>query len=175
MEVLGLSIEIKEEGNMREILLTREYITLVDDEDFERINLYKWHTVKCKCTQYAAHSFKQNGKPNILIYLHRFIMNMDDTDFHIDHIDHNGLNNQKSNLRICTRIQNNSNRSKQKGTSKYKGVYWDKNINKWRSKISVNKKRIDLGFSDSEVELAIAYNEAALKYHGEFAYLNIIV
>ncbi len=93
----------------------------------------------------------------------------------VDHIDRNYLNCQIDNLRPCTIIQNSYNRKKRKWTSsKYKGVSWHKYRNKWQAYISVDKKRIWLGNFQREVDAAETYNEAAIKYHGEFAKLNII-
>jgi len=87
--------------------------------------------------------------------MHRLIMNAKDGES-VDHIDHNGLNNQKSNLRICTHQENLLNAQKMKGrlgkptTSKYKGVYWDKDHRKWRARISTKERKIHVGLFHSE-------------------------
>ena len=104
--------------------------------------------------------------------MHRQIINPSKRKI-VDHINRNPLDNRRANLRIVTKSQNNMNRSGRRGTSsKYKGVSWSKTINCWRAMISVNKKGIFLGRFDSETEAAKAYDEAAKKYHGEYAYLN---
>lgn len=93
----------------------------------------------------------------------------------IDHQDRNMLNNQIENLRACTDSQNMMNRAPTKGSSsKYKGVSYVERNNNWRVQIMINYKTIKLGIFNNENEAALAYNEAAIKYHGEFAYLNII-
>jgi len=92
----------------------------------------------------------------------------------IDHINHNGLDNRKANLRPATRTQNIWHRKKFKrpSRSQYKGIDWSKTQKKWRARIRVNGKRIYLGSFDNELEAAKAYDEAAKRYHGEFASLN---
>ena len=93
----------------------------------------------------------------------------------IDHIDGNSLNNQKNNLRICTQSQNCSNQKIGKSnTSGYKGVSYNKGQGKYNSRIRFNKKLIHLGYFVNLKDAARAYNEAAVKYHGEFANLNKI-
>lgn len=97
----------------------------------------------------------------------------------IDHKDRNGLNNQKYNLRICSRGDNASNVSPKKNKlSKYLGVTWDKKRNKWLSQLSKgskkNRRNLHYKLFDNEIDAAKSYNEAAIKYHGEFANLNVI-
>ena len=92
----------------------------------------------------------------------------------VDHINQNGLDNRKANLRPATHTQNNCNRKKfSKNTySKYKGVCWKKKIKKWTAQIGFNNKMIFLGYFHDEVAAAKAYDQAAIKYHREFAALN---
>lgn len=89
---------------------------------------------------------------------------------YIDHIDRNPLNNDIDNLRECSQSQNLCNKSS--GKSKYKGVFFDKQTGKWRSKIKKNKISYCLGRHSNEKDAAMAYDKAAKKLHGEFAYLN---
>lgn len=93
----------------------------------------------------------------------------------VDHIDGNPLNNCKNNLRICTQAENQMNRGKTKNNkSGCKGVYWAKQLKKWKSQITINNKQKHLGYYNCPIEAAKAYNSAALLYHKEFAKLNTI-
>ncbi len=163
------------------IKLTRNKEALIDDEDYELISQYKWHVQKGKNTYYAVRHIttqSQNTAKNIkykqkVIWMHRLIMkNKLKKNEDIDHINGNGLDNRRCNLRIATRSQNHMNRKKIRGTSKYKGVYWYKRDKKWRVQIKFNKKHIYLGSFDDELEAAGTYDEAAIKYFGEFANPN---
>lgn len=131
-----------------------------------------WQLLVCSgsiATNMYAHGLVEGKR----ITLHRFIMNPD-KDSVIDHKDRNGLNCQKSNLRICTKQENNWNcktqgRSK---TSQYKGVSFDKRIMKWGTQISINGKIKNLGYYENEKDAAIVYNQNARQLFGEFANLN---
>ncbi len=92
----------------------------------------------------------------------------------VDHINNDGMDNRRINLREATHSQNICNRKKRSGTntSEYIGVCWNKARRKWMSSIGHDKKNIHLGYFDSEVEAAKARDRAAKKYHGQFAYLN---
>lgn len=153
---------------MKEIILSRGMVALVDDEDFERVNQFKWNAQKGKKTFYASRyihgSISQRGKK-----MHQLIMEGKMSD----HIDRNGLNCQKSNLRPCTNQQNQMNRpGRENSSSTYKGVSWQKKIKKWGAYIRVDYKLIHLGFYVSEIEAAKAYDKKALELFSEFAYLN---
>ena len=156
---------------MKEIILTQGKVVQVDDEDFEYLNQFKWHAIKCHKTFYAAKYFNSN-KNCRKTFMHRLIMNIPQ-GLENDHIDHDGLNNQKNNLRICTKDQNNRNRTP-KGMSKYLGVYFDfyKNKKYINASIRTNGKKIYLGRFKTEEDAAKKYDKAALYFHGEFANLN---
>lgn len=155
---------------MKQILLSQNQVALVDDEDFEFLSLWKWNANKLGNTFYAV----RNEKLKTFL-MHRAIMNVSDKKLVVDHKDRNGLNNQKSNLRICTKSQNCANNKPLiSKTSNYLGVSWDKNRNKWAANLTKNWKKIFLGRYISEREAAIAYNIGAKIHHGEFANLNII-
>ena len=160
---------------MKEIKLTQGKFALVDDEDFDFLNQWKWcaHYNQGSRTFYVQRS-ERKEHVRVCYHMHRVIMKTPDNLF-VDHSDGNGLNNQKSNLRNCDKFGNTKNKRKHKvGSSKFKGVSWDSWHNKWKCRVTNNKKVIQLGRYDSELEAAKVYNEAALKYHGEFANLNII-
>lgn len=153
---------------MKEIILNRGYVAKVDDEDYERLNAHKWQSLKTKGTVYAITYIKSKS-----FLMHRMLLNLTDPKIHGDHIDHDGLNNQKHNLRPATMAQNQRNkRSAKNSTSKYLGVCWNQSELKWRVQIFTSGKVILLGRFTSETEAAKAYDQAALKFHGEFANLN---
>lgn len=143
----------------------------IDDEDFE--TLAKIGNKIYYSSQHGQVSIYQNGLSKTYSVA-RIIMGCKrDDGYDIDHIDGNRLNNRKNNLRKCTHAQNCANRVKScKSSSKYKGVSWDKTRKKWQASITYNKRSIGLGRYDDEILAAIAYDDAALLYHGEFARTN---
>jgi hypothetical protein len=155
---------------MKEILLTQGKVALVDDEDYEYLNQWKWCAIKGRKTYYAVRRAYINSKYKFY-YMHRIIMNTPNK-LQTDHIDGNGLNCQKFNMRNCTHAQNQMNR-RSGGSSKYLGVFLHRK-NYFTAIISINKKAVYLGHSKDEKKAALMYNEAAIKYHGEFARLNVI-
>lgn len=153
---------------MKEIQLTRGMVAMVDDEDFERINAIKWTLQKGGNTFYAVNSRNNNT------LMHRVILKAKKGEV-TDHINHNGLDNRKINLRLCTHSENLRHRKKHKNNdSGYKGVYADKKTKtpRYRAQIRVNKKKICIGSFGDPVDAAKAYDKAAKKYHGEFALTN---
>lgn len=147
------------------IRLTKGKVALVDAADFDFLNQWGWYAHNERGRWYAV----RGAKPQLR--MHRIILGMPE-GYDSDHRDGNGLNNQRCNLRICTRSQNHMNRHRIRGRSIYKGVSWHKGGKKWEAHITLNGKHLHLGLFTSETEAAIAYNEAALKYHGEFARIN---
>lgn len=140
---------------------------LLDDEDYDSISKYKWYVIKNKNTFYA-----QRNEKKTVIKMHRQILKIRNS-YLVDHKDHNGLNNQKYNLRECTTKQNNMNKLPY-GKINISGVDIrnNKNGNSYRVRIVVNGKRIYLGtYKTLDVALNIR-NENAIKYHGEFAYIG---
>ena len=166
---------------MKKIPLTKGQVAIVDDEDFEYLSQFKWHFKKGRCKKigYAArceYLGKVDGRyKQITILMHKEIMNS--FDHEIDHRDGDGLNNQKFNLRPATSSQNAMNRTKQRfnngpTSSKYKGVYWHSRDKHWVARITVDRRVIPIGIFCTEIDAAMAHDEAALKYHGEFAKIN---
>jgi HNH endonuclease len=159
---------------MEKIKLTRGQVALVDDEDFEMLNMHKWFAVpagKNGRTFYAARRIWNKDKNRQEgMWMHRLLAKTP-KGFHTDHIDGNGLNNQKSNLRVCTNSQNQFNKGKSKrNSSGYKGVSWFKHGKLWDVRISVNKKSVHVGYFHDIEEAHKAYTEAAKKLHGQFAH-----
>ncbi|MCK4260426.1 MAG: HNH endonuclease [Halanaerobiales bacterium] len=173
---------------MKELKITykgKEHTVLVDDEDFERVNKYKWHVYSSRNTFYAITNLPSYRHPISRkrirkgLLLHRFVMEAKEGE-EVDHRNHDGLDNRKENLRVATGSQNHRNRQKSESfcgepcTSKYKGVSWQKSTKKWRTRIDLNKKQHYIGSFTDEIEAAKAYNKAASTHFGEFAYLNKI-
>lgn len=154
---------------MKEIFLTQGKTALIDAEDFDRVNKFKWQAqVRRSGGWYARRQISR--KPSNSVYLHQFIM---PGIGRLDHRDGDGLNNQKKNLRPATASQNTINSSKLPGcTSKFKGVHWSKKACCWMARIGIHRQRIYLGIFESEEAAARAYDLAAVRLHGEFARLN---
>ena len=158
----------------KEIQLTQGKVALVDDSDFEYLNQFKWHVNKQGNTYYVIRYKRTLLKKRVYESMHRLIMKPD-KGFVIDHLDGNGLNNQRNNIRICTVSQNSMNRNKTvKNKSGFKGVIWWERNSTWKAEIRLNKKKIYLGYYENIIDAAKAYNDGAIKYHGEFANLNKI-
>lgn len=155
---------------MKEIPLTRGYVALVDDDDYELVAPFNWCAHVTTNTVYARRTF--NSKPHI--YLHRFIMGVGHGDRReVDHRDRNGLNCQRSNLRVSTHGQNICNQKKRRNnTSGYKGVSWWRMRGKWLAKVIYQQRPYVAGQFDNPVDAARAYDALARQLHGEFASLN---
>lgn len=171
---------------MKKIPLTQGKVAFVDDEDYEYLMQWKWYALNPKKDLWYA--VRMINSTRQLIRMHRVIKKIEDSGVFVDHKDQNGLNNQRINLRVCTRSQNAANRKpKENSSSKYLGVSWHNSPRKlqlksgeikiydswfWHAAIKINQKVINLGNYREEKDAAKAYNKAATKYHGEFANLN---
>lgn len=161
----------------KEIQLTQGKIAIVDGEDFELLNQWKWYYRKSagKKTGYALRNQYMEGGIQKTIQMHRVILNCPDVSTQVDHINGDGIDNRKSNLRTCTANGNVQNQGLRKcNTTGYKGIIFRPDLKKWQAYITADRKRIHLGYHQDKKIAALAYNEAALKYHGEFARLNMI-
>ena len=142
---------------------------IIDLDDIELISKYKWSYHK----GYATTKDKKTRKE---IGMHNLIMNVQDRESYVDHIIHNdeekrGLDNRKSNLRIVNPTQNAQNSKKSiRNTSGVKGVNWDKKRNKWRVRITIDGKRIELGWFDNKEDAIKVREETENKYWGEYGY-----
>lgn len=152
---------------MKKIALTQNRYALVDDADFNMLSSYSWIYCKDKHTAYAHTSVK--GKT---VKMHRMIMGQP-KGMQIDHENRNGLDNQRSNLRICTQSQNQANcKVKSNSKSGIKGVHQRSDNGRWRAHAFREGKRVWLGHFNTAKEAAMAYNNYVLKFDGEFARLN---
>ncbi len=165
---------------MKEIQLTQGQVALVDDEDFERVSQFKWHAIfyskYANGGRFIAARTRCTLERRWTVLLHRFIMNAQQGQI-IDHIDGNPLNNQQSNLRFASHAENGRNNAyllQKHNTSGFRGVSWNKHKNGWTAQIKYDGRQSYLGLFTDKLEAAKAYNEAAKKYHGEFATLNPI-
>jgi hypothetical protein len=148
------------------IELTQSKFAVIDDADFELIQKRKWYFHK----GYALSSGKRNGakKRDAPTYMHRLINKTPD-GIETDHIDRDTLNNRRLNLRSVTTAQNQMNKKSQiNSTSKYKGVFWDKQSNKWKAQIYKDGKKYSLGFFPSEDDAAKAYTIKAEELFASF-------
>jgi hypothetical protein len=152
--------------DVRHIALTRGKFALVDAADYEWLSQYRW---SCRG---GGNPYAARFQGNKVIWMHREIMQTP-PDKVCDHIDTVGLNNRRCNLRNCDRRDNVHNLSKgNRGSSCFKGVYWDKCLKKWCAKICCDYQVYRLGVFDSEIDAALAYDKKARELFGPFAYLN---
>lgn len=152
-------------------LSNTDVLAVIDDEDAERIQQRPWSFHYSEGRGSGTIQSKKDGRT---ISLASEVMKKPGRMF--DHKDRNPFNNQKENLRKCTLSQNccNRNRKNVKLTSIYRGVFFAKDRNKWRASIEINGNNIHLGQFSLEKDAALAYNNAAIIHHKEFASLNII-
>lgn len=152
---------------MKKIPLTQGKYAVVDDSDYKLVSGYKWYFDG----KYARRRDYKSGKQ---IRMHRQILG-DSMQLEVDHANGDGLDNRRSNIRICTRSQNGMNKKIQRNnTSGYRGVSWWSHGNKWKATIRINKKPKHVLYSKDPKEAAEAYNKAALEHYGQFALLNKI-
>ena len=162
----------------REVPLTRGYVAIVDADDYEKVAAFSWQAKIDRSKHdgsiirvYAHGRVGQyaNGKP-MMAKMHRVILGLTDSRIDCDHKNHDGLDNRRENLRVCTRSQNNHNRRPKRW--KFKGVSPTYGGKRWRATIRANGKQMHLGAFRTIEEAAAAYDKAALRYFGEFAQTN---
>lgn len=148
--------------------------TLVSDEDFDRLNRHKWHVLNYRPRRDLVYVIRYED--NKRVFMHREIIGTP-KGMVTDHINRDTLDNRRCNLRVATHAQNKRNVSKKtmngkQPSSRFKGVCFDKRLNKWRAQISIKNKITLLGRFKSEIKAAKAYDAAAQENYGDFACLN---
>ena len=152
---------------MKHIPLTQGKFAIVDDEDYDFLMQWRWHAQKDGNTYYAIRTENSTGAK---VLMHRVILQVP-RDMLTDHVNFDGLDNRRANIRQCSVAQNQYNRPPRKGcVSKYKGVSW--NRGRWHAEIKRQGKTVNLGRFDTEIDAAKAYDAKAKEIQGEFAYLN---
>lgn len=164
---------------MKKIKLTKGYVALVDDKDYARLNKYVWYAneeykgAKVIRVDAARRIYHKKTQTQTEQRMHRFILGITNPKIEVDHKNHKPLDNRRKNLRRATRTQNRQHSRKQvNNTSGFKGVSWYKSRNQWIACIMYNKVYKFLGYFLDKIEAAMAYDKAAMKYHGEFAMTN---
>jgi len=152
-----------------EIELTQGKSTLVESQDMPLVTVFSgWYANQARNDVWVAVSSNLETRAK----MSRVILDAPD-DMEVDHINHNTLDNRRSNLRLVSRSENLMNRRKWANcSSRYKGVSWEEKYQKWRARISLDGKLTHLGYFDDEAEAASAYNEAAEQHYGELVHLN---
>lgn len=151
------------------------FIVLVDDEDYDLVRQYNWFIKPCDHLHYAIRNMRKENGGYTTVPMHRLLMGMPPRNVFIDHVNGNGLDNQRSNLRECTPRENKMNsRPHYNTSSKYKNVYFRKDIknNPWQVRIRVDGKLLSFGCYPTEEDAMLVANEAIAKYHGEFGKPN---
>jgi len=155
---------------VKQISLTHGFVTLVDDEDYATLVKYRWFARHSGNSLYAQRN-ERGPEPRGTVHMHRCIIGCPE-GMEVDHVNHNGLDNRRSNLRICTKTQNQANRRKGRGTSKYKGVTFRHDRYRWEARIRAKGRLIQLGTFSDERSAALAYDYAAVGHFGAFACTN---
>ena len=158
---------------VRGIPLTQGKVAIVDADDYEWLSQYKWSAFRGRYTFYAQRCARINGKKRIIL-MHRQILGLFFGDKHVsDHINHNGIDNRRSNLRLASRVLNGYNCKIHKDNkSGFRGVCWVKRTQAWQAQIRVNGQTIWCGSYPTAIAAAVAYDSAAIKYRGDTAILN---
>jgi len=152
---------------VRYIALTQDRFSTVDAPDYAHLARHRWFAVRREGRYYA----RRNAKGGAGVYMHREIMRPP-KKMVVDHRDNNGMSNCQINLRVCTQQQNSYNSRPHGSTSRYKGVSYLADLDVWQAALCTEYKTWPIGTYDDEIEAARAYDRAAYRRFGEFAWLN---
>lgn len=155
------------------IPLTKGYSAIVDDEDYDRIVQHNWQIATGKTIGgvYAKRTVGRKGNRKTVL-MHREVLQLQSPPPFVDHINYDGLDNRKSNLRLCTLSENSVHRRLKSNPSGFRGVTFYKRDKKWCAQIRFKNRCVNLGYFRTPQEAAIAYDTAALMLFGEFAVIN---
>jgi hypothetical protein len=156
----------------RMIALTLGQFALVDDADFPLLSVHRWNfSPRSDSGAYATRGCRMDDGRRTTIYMHRQIMDAP-RESEVDHVDGDGLNNQRSNLRLCTKSQNIANARFKTSSTGYRGVYLQKRRGDWQAQATVDGKTVNLGTFKDPVEAAKVRDEFVGRLYGDFAILN---
>jgi hypothetical protein len=144
---------------LKQITLTQGKIALVDDDIYEAIGHLKWYARKDKNRYYAVRNFQKSKGQRGAIYLHHIVIGYPLDNQEVDHIDGDGLNNQRNNLRIVTNRKNQQNTNNHRN-GRLVGCYFHKRVNRWQARIVINGRQQSLGYFDTEIEASKVYENA---------------
>lgn len=158
---------------MKEIPLTQGMVALVDDEDYELVSQYRWQALRGRRTFYAQAKTPRRDGRQTSMSMHRLILGLMGGTLHADHINGDGLDNRRNNLRPATRTQNARNRRLDyNSVSGFKGVTAGRSGRGWQARIRVGNTLLHLGTFDTPQQAARTYDSKARDLFGEFAWLN---
>lgn len=156
--------------NMKEILLTRGFVAIVDESDYAWLNGFKWYAWVTKWGVYPRRNVRDGKGRQKGQLMHRLIMDVSDPQILVDHRNRNTLDCRRNNLRVCNDGESVRNRKMGLGKAGYKGVHFQRG--RWRARVGLNGDRVHVGYFTTAIEAARAYDVEAKRLHGEFACLN---
>ena len=162
-----------EHDEARMIPLTMGKVAIVDAADFDALSAYKWCAMQSGNGKFRAmRKGPRNGGSGAAILMHRLVMSAPE-GVKVDHINHDPLDNRRSNLRLCTHAENLRNvTSYRESSSQYLGVSWHKARGKWTAQIEIDGRKKHLGYFTEEAAAALTYDAAARAHYGAFANPN---
>lgn len=160
---------------MKKIPLTRGKVAVIDDKDYVYVEPFKWCAMPNGTTWYAITNVRCPDGKQRQVRMHRLLMGVKRRDgMEVDHVNHNGLDNRRNNLRVCTHQQNMCNGKAKRGKSRFRGLSWDASRQWWRVSLRVYGRDRYVGIYKDEMQAALGYDLAALRTHKEYACCNLM-